>query len=78
MCTFTPCSFQHWNKLTEDADSGNVWPEARDGHTACLLAGGLQPKLLVTGGWNTSDKALNDAWTLDVNSGTWKRVCVHV
>ena len=47
----------------------------RMGHAACCINYGEQhPQLLVTGGLDNDDKTLTDAWLLDVDSGTWKKV----
>ena len=49
------------------------------GHAACCINYGEQhPQLLVTGGRDKDGKTLRDAWLLDVDSGTWKEVCMQV
>jgi len=65
---------QHWTKLSDGDDPGAPSPMGRDGHTACLITSQPHPLLLITGGWDKSNKAIHDAWILDVNSGTWKEV----
>ena len=51
----------------------------RAAHAACCINYGEQhPQLLVTGGQDKDGKTLRDAWLLDVDSGTWKEVCVQV
>ena len=51
----------------------------RAGHAACCINfGGQHPQLLVTGGVDKDGKTLRDAWLLDVDTGTWKEVCVQV
>ena len=47
----------------------------RSGYAACCLNYGEEHlKLLVTGGRDKNDNALQDAWILDVNSGRWREV----
>ena len=66
-------SLQHWTKLNKS--EGGPWPEERQFHAACCLNYGQQhPQLLVTGGWDRQDKAMGDAWILDVDSGKWRKV----
>ena len=54
---------------------GVPWPVGRTRHAACCLNYGEEhPQLLVTGGVDTNDNALQDAWILDVKSGRWREV----
>ena len=47
----------------------------RDSHAACCLNfGDDYPQLLVTGGQDINNKALDDAWILDVHARTWRKV----
>ena len=54
---------------------GDQWPEAREGHSACVLNYGEDPPtLLVSGGLGNGDKVLGDMWILDVDSDKWTEV----
>ncbi len=47
-------------------------------HAACCIQYGEgRPQLLVTGGLDSGGNLLGDAWLLDVNPGTWKKVGRH-
>ena len=87
------CDFisQVWTKLSgpsgsppsppQPTPSVLLHPSARDGHAACVIEGRPRPLMLVTGGWDAMDHALNDMWLLDVNSGIWSQVhmfCIRV
>ena len=64
---------QEWTKLERPVEV--PWPDERYAHaTCCLNYGEERPQLLVTGGWNKNETILNDAWILDVKSGSWKTV----
>ena len=64
---------QEWTKL--ERSIGAPWPVERAGHAACCLNYGEEhPQLLITGGGDTNDTTLQDAWILDVNSGRWREV----
>ena len=66
-------STQEWTKLERPLEA--PWPVERYAHAACCLNYGEEdPQLLVTGGWSKNETILNDAWILDVNSGSWKTV----
>ena len=72
MCTVVYLS-QEWTKL--EKPKGSPWPVERDAHAACCLNYGEEhSQLLVTGGMDSSDNILQDAWILDVNSGRWRKV----
>ena len=64
---------QEWTKL--ERPRGAPWPVERSGHAACCLNYAEEcPQLLVTGGLDKNGITLQDAWILDVNSGTWREV----
>ena len=64
---------QEWAKLEKPV--GSPWPVGRDSHAACCLNyGERHPQLLVTGGVDSSDNTLQDAWILDVTCGRWSEV----
>ena len=54
---------------------GDQWPEARAGHSACILNNSEDcSTLLVFGGVGKGNKVLGDMWILDVDSGKWTEV----
>ena len=56
-------------------DSGGDSPTVRSSHAAvCIEHGGDGPQLVISGGLDAGDKALNDVWIMDVQSGRWKKV----
>ena len=64
---------QEWTQL--DRAEGVPWPAERDSHAACCLNYGQDhPQVLVTGGQDKNDNAINDMWILDVQSGRWREV----
>jgi hypothetical protein len=73
-----------WTKLSGESDTSFslphptpsllAHPSARDGHTACVVERAPRPLVLVTGGWDATDHALDDMWLLDINSGLWKEI----
>jgi hypothetical protein len=63
----------NWSKLNKSEDG--PWPEERGGHAACCLNYGQRfPQLLVTGGLDRVQQPLADAWILDVDRGTWRKI----
>ncbi len=70
-------SMQHWSEL--EYPVGEPCPVGRSTYAAvCLDYGGAHPQLLVTGGVGGGDKVLSDMWMLDVQSGRWREVSVHL
>lgn len=66
---------QNWTKLS--ASGGGPWPEERSRHAACCLNYGQRnPQLLVTAGEDSQRKTIADAWILDVERKSWKKVNV--
>ena len=66
------CPFQCWTNL-KSQDS--QWPKERLCHAAaCLNYGQQYPQLLVFGGRNRQNEPLADAWILDIESGSWRKV----
>jgi len=62
---------QHWTKLVKSGP----WPEERFHQAACCLNFDREhPQLLVTGGQNRQNKALEDIWILDVDLRRWRKV----
>ena len=74
MCMYVYCHlFQEWTKL--ERPRGALWPVERSSHAAtCLNYGEERPQLLVTGGVDSNDTTMQDAWILDINSGRWRKV----
>ncbi len=47
----------------------------RSNHAAvCLWNGGDHSQLFITGGLDKNNKALSDAWILDLQAGRWREV----
>ena len=70
---FLRFSIQIISKL--EREEGEPWPVGRSSHAACCLGFGSQhPHVLVTGGVDSDDKSLGDAWLFDVTSRKWKEV----
>ena len=66
-------SLQTWSNISKS--EGESWPEERSNHAACCLNYGQQyPQLLVTGGGNTENKPIADAWILDIERKHWRNV----
>jgi hypothetical protein len=64
---------QHWSAVNHH--EGDPRPVGRSRHAAvCLGYGRYRPQLLITGGKDAKNRALSDAWMLDVHSGRWKEV----
>ena len=72
------CHFsQEWTSLERPKEA--PWPVRRDSHAACCLNYGEEnPQLLITGGVDNNGNSLQDAWVLDVKSGTWREVRIYV
>ena len=77
MLAFVLCHLsQEWTSL--ERPKGAPWPVRRDSHAACCLNyGEKHPQLLITGGVDNNGNPLQDAWVLDVKSGTWKEVRIY-
>ena len=76
MCVLHHLS-QEWTKL--ERPKGAPWPKERDSHAACCLNYGQDdPQVLVTGGVDKYLDVLSDMWILDIKSGRWREVSVHI
>ena len=40
--------------------------------------GSQHPQLLVIGGWDLENRILEDAWVLDLNTRTWRKVAREI
>ena len=54
------------------------WPVGRDGHASCVLSDPLHSQILVSGGWDKDNRLIKDAWILNVQTKSWKKVCESV
>ena len=79
LVSLSDCSItfvQHWSKL--DHHEGEPCPMGRSSHDAVCLDYGDHPQVLVIGGLGVNEKALSDAWMLDVQSGRWREVRLKI
>ena len=50
------------------------WPAGRVGHASVCLGYGEHPQVLITGGLDSSNNVLTDAWLYDVDTAQWREV----